>query len=129
MATNADCDAKCDTNFRYFIICSSLSNYNKMPETADKLRCIFYPSGFEIRPYHNNQTKKTHISYRLHLTSQSVNIITADLLGECDELFQSMLRIPSLINSYKHKLKLIQQINGKHLKDSINKSKLNALQE
>lgn len=98
-------------NERYFIICSSISNYNKVPETTDRLRCILYPSGFEIRPY-NNFTKKSHVSYRLHLTSESVNIITADLLGECDELFLSMLRIHSLIKSYQHKLRLMQQITN-----------------
>lgn len=110
-------------NERYFIICSSVSNYHKMPESADKLRCIIYPSGFEIRPY-NNLSKKSLVSYRLHLTSESVNIITADLLGECDELFQSMLRIYSLVTSYKHKLKMINKITN-----DVNRPQLNALQE
>ncbi len=38
---------------RYFIICSSITKYKKIPEATDKLRCIIYPSGFEIRPYNN----------------------------------------------------------------------------
>merc|ERR1712087_10396 len=92
---------------QYFILCSSLSNYDKVPETTDKMRCIIYPSGFEIRAY-SNISRRSFIEHRLHFTSESVNIVTADLLGECDELFQSMTRISSLITSQKQKKKMQQ---------------------
>jgi len=94
---------------RYFIVCSSIGNYNKMQESKDKLRCVMFPSGFEIRPYNNLTAKtKSQVSYRLHLTSESVNIVTADLLGECDELFESMVRISSLVTVFKRKQRLNQ---------------------
>ena len=93
------------SNKQYFILSSSLSNYDKVPETADKLRCIIYPSGFEIKPY-NNISKRSQVEQRMHFTSESVNIVTADLLGECDEMFQSLTRISSLITSQKQKKKL-----------------------
>eukprot|EP00488_Nonionellina_sp_1-RS-2012_P000207 TRINITY_DN105_c0_g2_i1.p1 TRINITY_DN105_c0_g2~~TRINITY_DN105_c0_g2_i1.p1 ORF type:complete len:271 (+),score=75.09 TRINITY_DN105_c0_g2_i1:142-954(+) len=89
-----------DNHKRYLIVWASITNFKKIPETTDKLRCILYPSGFEIRPCHNTK-KKSYVSLRLHFTSESVNIVTADLLGECDELFQSMIRISKLLSNYK----------------------------
>lgn len=102
---------------KYFVVWSSITNYNKMPESAEKLRCVLYPSGFEIRPYHSGVAKKSRIVYRLHLTSESVNIVTADLLGETDELFQSMMRISALIHNYRQKQGLLMQSRTSELLD------------
>lgn len=106
-----------DDTKKYFVVWSSITNYNKMPESAEKLRCVLYPSGFEIRPFHSSVAKKSRIVFRLHLTSESVNIVTADLLGETDELFQSMMRISALIHNYRQKQALLMQSRTSELLD------------
>merc|ERR1712087_155495 len=92
---------------RYFVICASITNFAQMPETPDKRRCVLHPSGFEIVA----KGKGSLVAYRLHLTSESVNIVTADLLGETDELFESMTRISKCIKLCEHKMRLMRQIN------------------
>jgi len=106
-----------DDTKKYFVVWSSITNYKKMPESAEKLRCVLYPSGFEICPYNRGVTKKSRIVFRLHLSSESVNIVTADLLGETDELFQSMVRISALIHNYRQKQAMLMQSRTSELLD------------
>eukprot|EP01084_Bolivina_argentea_P175223 303492_1 len=87
---------------RYHIIFASINNYDintSNTHTGNNIkRAVLLPSGFEIRPTKDN-VNKSHVSYRAHMTNQSVLTVSADLLGETDELFQSMLRIEQLISA------------------------------
>jgi len=89
---------------RYCIVFSSISNYEPLPEVKDKIRCILLPSGFEIKKY-NNDNNQCQISYNCHMTSESILLFTPDLLGETDELFQSLIRIEELVSIYKQQMK------------------------
>lgn len=84
---------------RYSIVFSSVSNYDDLPENINTMnvqRATLLPSGFEIRAIKDSKGK-SHVSYRAHMTNESVLTVSADLLGETDELFQSMLSIERLI--------------------------------
>jgi len=85
---------------RYLLVFASVSGYEELPESGNPnvQRAVMLPSGFEIRPTKDN-VNKSHVSYRAHLTNESVLTVSADLLGETDELFQSMLRIEQLISA------------------------------
>jgi len=86
---------------RYSIVCSSVSNYEDLPENKNMMnvqRVTLLPSGFEIRATKDNPMK-SHVSYRAHMTNESVLTVSADLLGETDELFSSMMNIEKLISA------------------------------
>eukprot|EP00485_Elphidium_margaritaceum_P019933 CAMPEP_0202728948 /NCGR_PEP_ID=MMETSP1385-20130828/185884_1 /ASSEMBLY_ACC=CAM_ASM_000861 /TAXON_ID=933848 /ORGANISM="Elphidium margaritaceum" /LENGTH=589 /DNA_ID=CAMNT_0049395201 /DNA_START=31 /DNA_END=1800 /DNA_ORIENTATION=- len=98
---------------RFHILFASVNNYrvslhssqqqqSKMQQilknnNSNTKRAILLPSGFEIRPTKEN-VNKSHVSFRAHMTNESVLTVSADLLGETDELFKSMLRIQQLIS-------------------------------
>ena len=85
---------------RHLMVFSSISNYDKIAESKEKLRTIILPSGFEIKPYENNPNR-SHVSFRAHMTSESILLVSADLLGETDELFESLARIEKLTGLMK----------------------------
>jgi len=86
---------------RYLLVWASVTDYEELPESSNVnvQRAVMLPSGFEIRPQKDN-VHKSHVSYRAHMTNESVLTVSADLLGETDELFQSMLRIEQLIHRF-----------------------------
>eukprot|EP00485_Elphidium_margaritaceum_P003323 CAMPEP_0202693124 /NCGR_PEP_ID=MMETSP1385-20130828/7329_1 /ASSEMBLY_ACC=CAM_ASM_000861 /TAXON_ID=933848 /ORGANISM="Elphidium margaritaceum" /LENGTH=587 /DNA_ID=CAMNT_0049348765 /DNA_START=19 /DNA_END=1782 /DNA_ORIENTATION=- len=88
---------------RYHILFASVNNYHVLPHIQlmnlpNSKRSILLPSGFEIRPAKDN-VNKSHVSFRAHYTNESVLTVSADLLGETDELFHSVLRIEQLISA------------------------------
>lgn len=113
------CFREMNKSERYFILISSIINYEKMPVVTDKLRSILFPSGFEIRRSGSNP-KRSHISCRLHFTPESVDIVSADLLAESEDLFQSMIRIVKLTDIMKQKKQWLQQ--PANVKRTINKT-------
>ena len=89
---------------RYHILFSSVTNYDdESKENTDNdntKRAVLLPSGFEIRPT-NSDVNRSHVSYRAHMTNESVLTVSADLLGETNELFESMSRIEQLISAHQ----------------------------
>lgn len=83
---------------RYHLLFSSISNYDDEVSDNNTSRAVLLPSGFEIRPTKDN-INKSHVSYRAHMTNESVLTVSADLLGETNELFESMSRIEQLISA------------------------------
>jgi len=86
---------------RFVIAFASIANYDDLAENNNAMnaqRATLLPSGFEIRATRDNP-ERSHVSYRAHMTNESVLTVSADLLGETDELFQSMLGIEKLITA------------------------------
>jgi hypothetical protein len=89
---------------RYFLLYASICNYDNLPEFKGRDRTVVLPSGFDIRPTQQN-ANRSHVSYRSIMTAGSISLVSADLLLESDELFQSILNIDRLITENKQKLK------------------------
>ena len=103
---------------RHLMVFSSISNYDKIPESKDKLRTIILPTGFEVKPYGNDKTR-SRVSFRAHMTNESILLVSADLLGETDELFQSLARIGDLVTIMKEQQS--NNGNGKPANKKFNK--------
>ena len=56
----------------FAIVYASISNYDNKPEMKGRHRTVLLPSGFDIRPHPNNPSNHCKVSYRAHMTNESV---------------------------------------------------------
>lgn len=77
-------------------------DHHNAPESKDMSRVILLPSGWHIKPL---GPEKCHVQFFAQMTNESVLIVSPDLLGETDDLMQSLIGLANDVKGVSNDVK------------------------